>query len=136
MVGDAGRIRQILINLVGNAIKFTPRGYVLIDVSCVEQTSDEALLEFSVQDTGIGIPAGQVESLFDQFTQVDASTTRKFGGTGLGLAISKQLVQQMGGTIRVASVPGEGSTFSFMLRLPLSGPAVPYVRADLREFAY
>jgi signal transduction histidine kinase/DNA-binding response OmpR family regulator len=132
VVGDAGRIRQILVNLVGNAVKFTQRGHILIEVACVEQAADQALLEFSIQDTGIGIDADKLELLFDKFTQADASNTRKFGGTGLGLAISRQLVELMGGVIRVASVPGEGSTFSFTLRLPLSAPATPYLRADLK----
>jgi signal transduction histidine kinase/DNA-binding response OmpR family regulator len=132
VIGDPGRIRQILVNLVGNAIKFTRQGHVLIEVTCLEQSVDGALLEFVIQDTGIGISPDQLERLFGQFTQADASTTRKFGGTGLGLAISRQLVELMGGTIHVASVLGEGSTFSFTLRLPLSAPATPYVRADLK----
>ncbi|MGI8960911.1 MAG: ATP-binding protein [Bryobacteraceae bacterium] len=132
VIGDAGRIRQILINLLGNAIKFTPHGHVQIDVTCLEKTAEGALLEFSIRDTGIGIPPEKLARLFDQFTQADASTTRKFGGTGLGLAIAKQLVELMGGTICAASVPGKGSTFSFKLRLPLSAPAAPYARADLK----
>jgi CheY-like chemotaxis protein len=101
-------------------------------VACLEQNADGALLEFSIQDTGIGIDADKLELLFDKFTQADASNSRKFGGTGLGLAVSRQLVELMGGAIRVASVPGAGSTFSFTLRLPLSAPATPYVRADLK----
>ena len=132
VIGDPERIRQILVNLLGNAIKFTRQGHVLIEVTCLEQTLDGALLEFLVQDTGIGIPPGQLERLFDPFTQADASTTRKFGGTGLGLAISKRLVELMGGTIRVASVPDEGSTFSFTLHVPLSASATPCLRADLK----
>ena len=131
VVGDAGRIRQILVNLAGNAIKFTQHGHVLVDVACLEQTADEALLEFTIQDTGIGIAADKLERLFEKFTQADASTTRKFGGTGLGLAISKQLVELMGGSIRVTSVPEEASTFSFTLRLALGAPMVPYYRANL-----
>jgi signal transduction histidine kinase len=105
---------------------------VLAEVTCLEQSVDGALLEFVIQDTGIGISPDQLERLFGQFTQADASTTRKFGGTGLGLAISRQLVELMGGRICVTSVLGEGSTFSFTLRLPLSAPATPYVRADLK----
>ena len=132
VIGDAGRIRQILVNLAGNAIKFTSRGHILIDVACLEQTGDRALVEFSVQDTGIGVPPDKLGLLFEKFTQADASTTRKFGGTGLGLAISKQLVELMGGAIGVTSVLGEGSTFSFTLHLPLSGPVAPYRRLDLK----
>src|ERR1700733_13461160 len=131
VVGDAGRIRQILVNLAGNAIKFTQRGHVLIEVACLEQTAGEALLAFSIRDTGIGIPAGRLGLLFEKFTQADASTTRKFGGTGLGLAISKQLVELMGGSIHVTSVVDEASTFSFTLRLALGAPMVPYYRANL-----
>jgi two-component system sensor histidine kinase/response regulator len=131
VVGDAGRIRQILVNLAGNAIKFTQRGHVLIEVACLEQTAGEALLAFSIRDTGIGIPAGKLGLLFEKFTQADASTTRKFGGTGLGLAISKQLVELMGGSIHVTSVVDEASTFSFTLRLALGAPMVPYYRANL-----
>jgi signal transduction histidine kinase/CheY-like chemotaxis protein len=131
VTGDPGRIRQVLVNLVGNAIKFTPQGHVVIGVRCLEQTEDEALLEFSIQDTGIGIAPDQLGRLFNRFTQADASTTRRFGGTGLGLAISKQLIEQMGGAIRVESVPGQGSTFSFTLRLPLNKPATPYLSSDL-----
>jgi hypothetical protein len=133
VVADAGRVRQILVNLVGNAVKFTHRGHILLKVACLEQSADQALLEFSIQDTGIGINPDKLELLFDKFTQADASNTRKFGGTGLGLAISKQLVELMGGTIRVASVLGEGSTFCFTLRFPLSAPAMPYYRAHLKN---
>jgi signal transduction histidine kinase len=132
VIADAGRIRQILVNLVGNAVKFTQRGHILIDVECLQQNAGQAFLEFSIHDTGIGIDAGKLERLFDKFTQADASTTRKFGGTGLGLAISKQLVELMGGSIRVASVPGQGCTFSFTLRLPLSAPVPLYARVPNR----
>lgn len=129
-IGDAVRLRQILLNLIGNAIKFTREGYVSIAVVCLEQTAEEAVLELSVQDTGIGIAPHQLQSLFHRFTQADASTTRKFGGTGLGLAISKQLIELMGGTVRVSSVVNQGSTFSFSLRLPLSASAPPFVRVE------
>jgi two-component system sensor histidine kinase/response regulator len=131
VVGDAGRIRQILVNLTSNATKFTESGHVFIDVACRETNEDGALLEFSIEDTGIGIPPDKIGMLFEKFTQADNSTTRKFGGTGLGLAISRQLVGLMGGSIRVSSVPEVGSKFSFTLRLPLGTPTAQYHRADL-----
>jgi signal transduction histidine kinase/CheY-like chemotaxis protein len=115
VIGDAGRIRQILVNLVGNAIKFTEQGHVMIDVEGGEAEG----FRISVRDTGIGIPAAKQTSLFEKFTQADNSTTRRFGGTGLGLAISKELVELMGGAIGVSSAPEQGSTFWFTLRLPL-----------------
>lgn len=119
VVGDPGRIRQVLTNLVGNSIKFTEKGHVLITVESEEQDEQNALLRFSVQDTGIGIPSDKLGALFQRFSQVDASATRRYGGTGLGLAISRELVELMGGTIGVQSQPGQGSTFWFKLRLPL-----------------
>ncbi|MDY6992301.1 MAG: PAS domain S-box protein, partial [Pseudomonadota bacterium] len=119
-VGDAGRIRQILTNLTGNAIKFTKQGYVLIDVNCEIETTDTACMCIHIKDTGIGIPADKRESIFEMFTQADASTTRQFGGTGLGLAISRQLVHMMGGEIGVVSELDKGSTFSFALPLPFA----------------
>jgi CheY-like chemotaxis protein len=119
VVGDPGRIRQILINLSGNAIKFTSKGHVYLSVECEERTGGQARLRFSVADTGIGIPAGKLGHIFERFTQADASTTRKYGGTGLGLSISKQLVELMGGNIGVESKIGEGSRFWFTLALPV-----------------
>jgi PAS domain S-box-containing protein len=118
VLGDAGRIRQVLMNLAGNAIKFTHAGYVLIDVAPVHLTATDATVRFSVKDTGIGIAPERVSQVFERFTQADASTTRQYGGTGLGLTISKQLVELMGGRIGVTSLPGQGS--HFWLDLPLA----------------
>ena len=117
--GDLGRIRQILTNLTNNAIKFTDKGHVLIDVETEALSEDEVSLRISIEDSGLGIAADKLESLFDKFTQADTSTTRRYGGTGLGLAISKQLAKLMGGTIAAKSRVGVGSTFWFTLPLAL-----------------
>jgi PAS domain S-box-containing protein len=115
--GDPGRLRQILTNLTGNAIKFTQVGEIVVRVSLVEKNENDFLLRFSVRDTGIGIPADKIDRLFNKFSQLDASTTRKYGGTGLGLAISKQLAELMGGETGVNSEEGKGSEFWFTVRL-------------------
>lgn len=122
--GDPGRLRQILINLTGNAIKFTPAGEVSIRVSVSTESRTRVLLHFSIRDTGIGIPRVNTQMLFDKFTQVDASTTRHYGGTGLGLAISRHLAERMGGQIGVQSSPGKGSTFWFTVSLAKQAPGV------------
>jgi PAS domain S-box-containing protein len=114
--GDSARLRQILVNLLGNAVKFTEKGEVLLTVRPTALDGDGVELTFSVKDTGIGIPPEAIGRLFRSFSQVDASTTRRFGGTGLGLAISKRLAEMMGGRMWVESEPGQGSTFSFAIR--------------------
>jgi signal transduction histidine kinase/DNA-binding response OmpR family regulator len=130
-VGDGGRIRQVVTNLVGNAIKFTPRGHIVIAVTCEQQIEGHAWMRVSVTDTGIGIPEEKIGVLFDQFSQVDGSNTRNYGGTGLGLAISKRLVNLLGGTMGVVSRFGSGSTFWFTLPLQVdSQPAVMAVSVD------
>ena len=111
--GDPGRLRQVLLNLIGNAIKFTEHGEIAVQVNKLSENQRETLLRFEVRDTGIGIAQDKLHLLFQPFSQVDASTTRHFGGTGLGLSIARQLVERMGGTISVSSTAGSGSTFWF-----------------------
>ena len=127
LVGDQVRLRQIIFNLAGNAIKFTERGEVEVSVRAESQDTEEACLEFAVRDTGIGISSSHKEHIFQPFAQADTSTTRRFGGTGLGLSICSSLVGLMGGRIWVESEEGKGSTFYFTVRLPLAKelPAEP-----------
>jgi two-component system sensor histidine kinase/response regulator len=125
LVGDIGRLGQILVNLVGNAIKFTERGEVAVRVDTESVTADRVTLRVAVQDTGIGIAADKSRLIFDAFAQADASTTRRFGGTGLGLAICRRLVERMGGRIWLDSEPGRGSTFHFTLSLERARLPVP-----------
>jgi signal transduction histidine kinase/DNA-binding response OmpR family regulator len=125
LVGDAVRLRQILVNLVGNAIKFTERGEIVVRVEHEPVRERELYLHFEVSDTGIGIPEEKQALIFKAFRQADASTTRKYGGTGLGLAISSQCAQQMHGRMRVDSVEGEGTTFSFTVLLKLQPDVQP-----------
>jgi len=110
----------VLLNLTGNAVKFTASGYVLVEVLCPARNEEECCLRFTVQDTGIGIPSEKLELIFNEFAQADASTSRKFGGTGLGLTISKRLVELMGTSLEVSSEVDIGSRFAFTLRLPLA----------------
>lgn len=115
VMGDPGRIRQIILNLCGNAVKFTEKGHVLLDIEPVHVSDQVATIKFSVKDTGIGISPENIEKIFNKFDQADTSTTRRFGGTGLGLSISRQLIQMMGSDIKVESAPHDGSTFYFEL---------------------
>ncbi|MDJ0838425.1 MAG: response regulator [Acidobacteriota bacterium] len=120
LIGDAGRIRQILMNLLSNAVKFTETGYICIQVNCDKKTTGRASIKLAVEDTGIGIPEEAQSRLFSTFIQADSSTARRFGGTGLGLAICKQLTGLMGGEIGMESVQDVGSTFWFSLRLEVA----------------
>ncbi len=119
VIGDSTRIRQIVLNLAGNAIKFTAQGHVAVSVAARKRGDGEAVVEIAVEDTGMGIPPERVERLFERFSQADISITREFGGTGLGLAICQQLATLMNGRIEVASKPGRGSIFRFVVNLPI-----------------
>ncbi len=136
LIGDALRLRQIIVNLVGNAIKFTSRGEVVLSVATGVSAGDEVTVDFAVRDTGIGIAAGKLEEIFESFHQADTSTTRKFGGTGLGLAIARRLVNLMGGEVHCSSEINQGSTFSFSATFKvsaeteLSTPTIPKIILD------
>lgn len=119
IIADGKAIRQILLNLVGNSLKFTHEGHIELKVECLKQTSEETELKISVNDTGIGIPKDKIDAVFERFNQVDSSRTRKYGGTGLGLTINKAYVELMGGEIKIESEEGKGSTFSCILTFPL-----------------
>ncbi len=117
LVGDEGRVRQVVVNLVGNAVKFTERGEIVVSVAVEERSGDSVTVAFSVRDTGIGIPEHLKTRILAAFAQADTSSTRQFGGTGLGLTISSEIVGMMGGRLGVESTPGQGSTFRFAVKL-------------------
>ena len=137
ILGDATRLRQVLANLFSNAVKFTPNGEVVVEVAPAgSRTKNVSELHFSVRDSGIGIPEDRLDRLFKSFSQVDSSTTRKFGGTGLGLAISKRLVEAMGGRIWVESRPDEGTTFHFTIPARPAHPTIErYPDQDIADFS-
>ncbi len=132
VLGDSTRLRQILVNLCGNAIKFTLKGSVAVEVFPLATQAGRTLLSFEVRDTGIGMEPDTISRLFQPFTQADASTTRHFGGTGLGLSIVRRLVELMGGRISVSSAPSVGSTFTFTLSFETAAAsptrALPFIR--------
>jgi CheY-like chemotaxis protein len=134
VIGDPGRLRQIVLNLVSNAVKFTDAGEVAVEVVVAERGGDEVMLRCTVRDTGIGIPESKRWEIFGAFVQADASTTRRYGGTGLGLTISSQLVEMMGGRLWLESEPGKGSRFHFVARFRVyEGETVPAPPFDLRS---
>src|SRR5690606_24769217 len=129
--GDAARVRQILVNYLSNAIKFTETGDVAVEISAQALDAGRHRFRIAVRDTGIGIPAERLDRLFKSFSQVDASTTRRYGGSGLGLAICKRLAEMMGGEVTVDSHPGRGSTFSFSFVAATDPAWQPLQRPDL-----
>lgn len=133
LIGDPLRLSQVLINLAGNAVKFTHRGEVMVRVELARETSDQVILRFTVKDTGIGMSQKEIDKLFRPFTQADTSITRKFGGTGLGLTISKRLVEMMGGRIWVESTPGVGSNFIFIARFQKAEKQLNYSLSALND---
>ncbi len=130
LLGDFGRLRQIVVNLVGNALKFTERGEVVLEVVAGPLTEETARIEFAVRDTGIGIPPAKLKAIFDPFVQVDGSSTRQYGGTGLGLSISSQLVRMMDGDITVESAVGKGTSFHFSVNFQRQAGQAPYRGAE------
>jgi signal transduction histidine kinase/HPt (histidine-containing phosphotransfer) domain-containing protein/AmiR/NasT family two-component response regulator len=135
LVGDPVRLHQVLLNLAGNAVKFTEQGSVEVSVRLLEKTDQNCCLRFEVKDTGIGMTAEQMAVVFDSFRQASGDTTRKYGGTGLGLSISRQLVEMFGGTLEVKSTPGEGSVFAFDVKLPIGAPHAKPEGNDLADAA-
>ncbi|MCX6068202.1 MAG: ATP-binding protein, partial [Chloroflexi bacterium] len=133
LTGDPSRLGQVLLNIVGNAIKFTKEGEVLVKTTLREQSAGRATLEFSVRDTGIGMSAETLAQLFQPFTQADNSTSRNYGGSGLGLSISQRLIQMMGGDIQVESQPGRGSVFTFTVALGCMAGAESEARITIPE---
>jgi len=133
LIGDPGRIRQILVNLIANAIKFTQRGEILVSVTLDSESAQRVCLHISVADTGIGIPVDRQQKIFEAFSQADGSTTRKFGGTGLGLTISTRLVELLGGRIWVESEPGRGSTFHFTAWMGVQDKVTPLAPVEVSQ---
>src|SRR6185436_10819207 len=136
LVGDPGRLRQVVTNLVGNAIKFTERGEVVLTVEAQTQTVGGATLRFSVSDTGIGVPPEQQAAIFKPFIQADGSTTRKYGGTGLGLAISTSLVALLGGRMWLESEALKGSTFHFTMPFDLQQSPAPATKVRAAQMLH
>jgi signal transduction histidine kinase/DNA-binding response OmpR family regulator/HAMP domain-containing protein len=134
LVGDETKLRQVLVNLAGNAIKFTENGYVKVGVTLDQLDKQHCVLRFIIQDTGLGMDAGAMKRLFQSFSQADSSISRRFGGTGIGLALSQKLVELMGGTISAVSAPGQGSLFAFSLMLSLDSQAS--AKPEVCELAY
>ncbi len=135
LIGDPGRLRQIIVNFVGNAIKFTHSGEVVVDVNPDDLSADKAVLHVTVRDTGIGIPKNKLQKIFEAFSQADTSTTRQFGGTGLGLSISSRLIEMMGGRVWVESEVGIGTTFHFLIHFGVAEDQTPRRPAELSKLA-